>query len=250
MIGYSTYRSYTKKSEDLGSSQIFKGLTHLFNRLGNNLSHGVSGESGFTLLEAVIASALTAGTLVILLMFSMKSMEITSEMNSVNSIQHSFRRVQREFVRDVQMTQYFFFGADTNNQNVQIPNGFVDRRVLTVGWKSIDGEFLWTRYAVKIGIETGRYYLLRTSNEVNGGIDYQTSILAPNVSDMYFVYYDSDDIETTEAARIARIEMTLVLADGSISEKSLFSGTLRGENLGVLVPDANLEVYQNTNFPK
>jgi len=183
-------------------------------------------------------------------MFSMKSMEITSEMNSVNDIQHSFRRVQRDFVRDVQMAQYFFFGADMNNQNVQIPKEFVDRRILTIGRETIDGDMIWTRYAVKVGVETGHYYLLKTSNEISVGNNYDTSILASDLSDMYFVYYDSSDLETTEAARISRIEMTLVLSDGSISEQAVLSGTLRGDNLGIMLPGVNLEVYQNTNFPK
>ena len=207
-------------------------------------------ESGFTILEAVIASALTAGTLVIILMFTMRSYEITSDLNSVNDINHSFRRVQREFMKDVGMAQNFFFGADVDNQGNQIPEEYIDRRLLTVGWKNMNNEMIWVRYAVKVGAETGLYYLLKTSNETDGGKAYATSILAADVSDMYFVYYDSNDVETTEADRVRRIEMTLVLSDGSISEQNTFSGTLRGENLGIMLPDVNLAVYEDTNFAK
>jgi len=211
---------------------------------------GINYESGFTILEAVIASALTAGTLVIILMFTMRSYEITSDLNSLNDINHSFRRTQREFMKDVGMTQNFFFGADIDNKGNQIPKEFIDRRVLTVGWKNMNDEMIWVRYSVKVGVETGLYYLLKTSNETDGGKAYVTSILATDVSDMYFVYYDSNDVETTEADRVRRIEMTLVLSDGSISEQNTLSATLRGENLGILLPDVNLAIYEDTNFAK
>ena len=47
--------------------------------------------------------------------------EITSEINTVNDINHSLRRTQRSFVREIQMAQYFFFGADEDNEGNQIP---------------------------------------------------------------------------------------------------------------------------------
>jgi hypothetical protein len=207
-------------------------------------------EDGFTLLEAVIASAITAGTLVIVLLFSMRSFEIASEINTVNDINHSFRRTQRAFVRDVQMAQYFFFGADVDNENNQIPNEFIDRRVMTVGRENENGEMIWSRFAVKIGTETTVYYLLVTTNELEGAEHFETNIIASNVQDMYFVYYDEDDIETTKAEDVRRIEMTLVLEEDDVTDMMHFSSTLRGENLGVALPDENIEVHQDTNFVK
>jgi len=210
----------------------------------------IASEDGFTLLEAVIASALTAGTLVIILLFTMRSYEVTSEMGTINDINHSFRRVQREFLKDVGMAQYFFFGADTDNKGNQIPKEFIDRRQLTIGYRNLNNETVWVRYAVKVGAETGVYYLLKTSNEVDGGTAYVTSILASDISDLYLTYYDVNDIETTEADRVSRIEMTLVLSDASITEQEIFSATLRGENLGIMLPGVNLAIYEDTNFVK
>ena len=214
--------------------------------------HGIPqllGEEGFTLLEVVIASMITASTLVIIMMFSMRSFEIASEINTLNDINHSFSRIQRSFVRDVQMAQYFFFGADTDNQNTQILNEFIDRRVLTVGYDR-DGEIIWSRYAVKVGTETGIYYLLKTTNELEGDVIYETNILASDVDDVYFTYYNEKDQEITKAADVRRIDLTIVLSDGSITKQMAFSSTLRGENKGILLPNKNLEIQQDTNFVK
>lgn len=215
-----------------------------------NIYSPILNEDGFTLLEAVIASALTAGTLVLVLFFSMRSFEIASEINTVNDINHSLRRTQRSFVREVQMAQYFFFGADEDNEGHQIPKEFIDRRVLTVGRENESGEMIWTRFAVKIGNETLIYYLLMTTNELDGGENFETNILAVNVQDMYLTYYDENDIETTAAEDVARIEMTLSLDEDNITQRISYSATLRGENLGIAVPDKNLEVYQDENFVK
>ncbi|MFH1514412.1 MAG: hypothetical protein ABIG42_03025 [bacterium] len=207
-------------------------------------------EAGFTLLEAVIASVLTAGTLVLILFFSMRSFEITNEINSVNDMNHSFRRTQRAFVRDVQMGQYFFCGADLDNENNQIPYEFIDRRILTIGYKNDGGEMIWSRYSVKVSPETGVYYLLNTTNELGGGVNFETNILATDVSDLHFTYYDENDVETIEAKDVRRIEMFLSLAKDEISDKMDYTATLRGENLGIAIPDKNLEVYQDANFVK
>ena len=215
-----------------------------------NMFIPILNEDGFTLLEAVIASVITAGTLVLVLFFSMRSFEITSEINTVNDINHSLRRTQRAFVREVQMAQYFFFGAEENNENEQIPNEYIDRRVLTIGREDENGEMIWTRLAVKIGNETMIYYLLMTTNELEGGENFETNILAPNVQDMYFTYYGEDDLEVTKAEDIRRIEMTLILDDDDITEMMNYSATLRGSNLGIAVPEKNLEIYQDDNFVK
>lgn len=214
--------------------------------------HGIPrflSEDGFTLLEVVIASMITASTLVIIMMFSMRSFEIASEINTLNDINHSFSRIQRSFIRDVQMAQYFFFGADTDNQNNQILNEFIDRRVLTVGYDR-DGEIIWSRYAVKVGTETGIYYLLKTTNELEGDVIYETNILASDVDDVFFTYYNEKDQEITKASDVRRIDMTIVLSDGSITKQMAFSSTLRGENKGIALPNKNLEIQQDTNFVK
>ena len=207
-------------------------------------------EDGFTLLEAVIASMITAGTLVIALLFSMRAFEISAEVNRFNDINHAFRRTERTFTRDVRMAQYFYFGASIDNENNQILNQYIDRRVLTVGYPNDNDEMIWSRYAITIGSETGVYYLLRTSNELAGGTAYETLILATDVTDMYFTYYNQYDQETTAARDVRRIEMTITLSDDTVTEKNIFTSTLRGENLGVALPTKNLEVYQDTNFVK
>jgi hypothetical protein len=214
--------------------------------------HGISqllSEEGFTLLEVVIASMVTASTLIIIMMFSMRSFEIASEINTLNDINHSFSRVQRSFVRDAQMAQYFSFGADIDSHNNQILNEFIDRRVLTVGYDR-DGEIIWSRYAVKVGAETGIYYLLKTTNELEGDVIYETTILASDVDDVFFTYYNAKDQEITKAEDVNRIEMTIVLSDGSITKQMAFSATLRGENKGIAQPNKNLEIQQDTNFVK
>ena len=222
----------------------------MLKRIYKYLISPISGEAGFTLLEAVVASMVTAGTLVILMIFGIRSFEISNDLNSLNDINHSFRRTQEAFIRDVKMAQYFFFGATEDNEGTQIPNEFIDRRVLTVGYENIDGEMIWTRYAVKIGTDSTKYYLLRTTNELGGGTLYETSILATDVEDMYLTYFDVDDLEITVAKDIQRIEMTMVLADEAITEKHIFSATLRGSNLGIELPNKNLMEYQDTNFIK
>jgi hypothetical protein len=214
--------------------------------------HGITqflSEDGFTLLEVVIASMITASTLVIIMMFSMRSFEIASEINTLNDINHSFSRIQRSFIRDVQMAQYFFFGADIDNQNNQILDEYIDRRVLTVGYDR-DDEKIWSRYAVKVGTETGIYYLLKTTNELEGDVIYETNILASDVDDVYFTYYNEKDQEITKAADVRRIDLTIVLSDGSITKQMVFSSTLRGENKGIALPNKNLEIQQDTNFVK
>lgn len=214
--------------------------------------HGIPkllSEDGFTLLEVVIASMITASTLIIIMMFSMRSFEIASEINTLNDINHSFARVQRSFIRDVQMAQYFFFGADIDSENNQILDEYIDRRVLTVGYER-DGEIIWSRYAVKVGVETGVYYLLKTTNEIEGDVIYETNILASDVDDVYFTYYNANDIEITKAEDIRRIDMTIILSDGSITKQMAYSATLRGENKGVALPNKNLEIQQDTNFVK
>jgi hypothetical protein len=137
-----------------------------------------------------------------------------------------------------------------DNENNQIPNEFIDRRVMTVGRENENGEMIWSRFAVKIGTETTVYYLLVTTNELEGAEHFETNIIASNVQDMYFVYYDEDDIETTKAEDVRRIEMTLVLEEDDVTDMMHFSSTLRGENLGVALPDENIEVHQDTNFVK
>lgn len=215
-----------------------------------NISSVCLNETGFTLLEAVIASFITAGTLIVILIFSMRTFEITNEINSFNDINHSFRRTQRAFVRDVQMAQYFFFGADEDNENNQIPYKFIDKRVLTLGYENNDGEMIWSRYDVKVSADTVNYYLLKTTNELGGGVNFETNILATDVSDMYYTYFDENDEETIEIKDIRRIEMVLSLAKGEIADRMVYTATLRGENLGVALPEKNLEVYQDANFYK
>lgn len=222
----------------------------MIRRKYSNISQICLNEAGFTLLEAVIASFITAGTLVVIMFFSTSSFEITNEISSVNDMNHSFRRMQRAFVRDVQMAQYFFFGADEDNENNQIPYEFIDRKVLTIGYENNTGEMIWSRYAVKVSGDSGIYYLLKTTNELEGDVNFETNILATDISDMFFTYYDENDEETIEIDDIRRIEMFLSLAKDDIAEKMDYSATLRGENLGVAIPEKNLEIYQDTNFVK
>jgi type II secretory pathway pseudopilin PulG len=207
-------------------------------------------EDGFTLLEAVVASMITAATIVLILMFSIRTFEISNNMSVLNDINHSLRRSQESFIRDVKMAQYFFFGATEDNEGNQVAKDVIDRRVLTLGYENVGGEMIWTMYDVKVGTDTGIYYLLRTSNELDGGTAFETTILATDVEDLYFTYFDENDFETTVADKISRIEMTLILADEEITQKVLIASTLRGANLGVGIPDKNLGEYQRTNFIK
>lgn len=209
-----------------------------------------SRRSGATLIETLLAVTIAAGAIVLATTFAINGMAIGNDLNAQQDFNAGFRRIQREFVSDVQQVTRFHFGySDADNQNVRILTPPGEQQAVIFGYTDPQGNDIWIRYSAKASTGTGAFYLLKTSNELDG-VNFQTTILAPEVEGVSFTYYDATGAETQLASQIRRVDLTLSLASANVKREATFIGVLRSQNEGAarLPGSIDFDTIEDANF--
>lgn len=205
---------------------------------------------GSTLLETILAMTIAASAIVLGTTFALNGMAIGNDITAQQDFNAGFRRVQREFVGDVQQATRFHFGyTDDDKVNVRIATPLAEQQELIFGYTNAAGQDVWIHYTAKASASTGSFYLLKTSNEQDG-VNFQTTVLAPEVEGVTFTFYDSTGAEAQMTSQIRRVDMTLSLASANVKRETNFIGVLRGQNEGAarLPGGIEFDVIEDANF--
>jgi prepilin-type N-terminal cleavage/methylation domain-containing protein len=209
----------------------------------------VKGMKGFTLIEAVVASAIGAAVLVGLYMAMGEGIDISREVLNRGDVNRSLNNAILRFSDDIQSASYFWAGVTTSDEGGEVLDTNPLPREVTFVVVRSDHTLAWIKYELVTGIFSEDTYLIRLSDLEDPG-NLRLTYVAQNVANMVLKYYDANGDETDDLRDVAAVKMILTIDTGIVSLQREIYVKLRNENKGLMIPSYDFESERDAQLYK
>jgi type II secretory pathway pseudopilin PulG len=210
---------------------------------------GSKAQGGFTLLEAIIASGLSALILVTLYIALGQGVDVARDVVRQQDADRSINNTLIRFSEDIASAVYFWGGTTTDENGDTILDSTPNPREVTFVIRRTDKSLAWVKYELVPGILTDDTYLVRLS-DYEDPTEMRLSYIAQNVANLLLVYYDEDGYETDDLTEVSAVEMVLIIDTGIATKQGEIFVRLRNENQGLMIPFYDFESERDSQILK
>ena len=206
-------------------------------------------QRGFTLIEALMATALSTLILISLYTAVMEGSDISRDIAMTQDADRSLNNSLIRFSEDMRGARYFYNGTESDGDGGTRLNETPNPREVIFSIMRTDGTQAWVKYELYFGSLTGDTYLVRLSDYETPG-DARLSYISHDVAAINFNYFNEDGFLTDDLTEVAAIEMALTIDTGVVAKEQDVFVSLRNENQGLDIPDIDFESARDSQIIK